>query len=91
MASRKPRFNPNPPLPLMQPSAPKAAIALALLLTASGILLIALGTIYASNLPDSFAFLALGILCFVPGIYHVFIVFQCMRGVDGYSYRNLVD
>lgn len=62
-----------------------------LLLFGAGILFISVGLsqYYAGNLGDSFMYLLLGVLVFIPGSYHLFLFMQAARGVPGYRFDQL--
>ena len=57
-----------------------------------GLLLLSLG-VYAIVEPDSnmqaTVFIVAGLICFIPGAYHVIYVFLAARGFRGYHFHNL--
>ena len=82
--SRTPRFDPNPPPPLQSPSLPKRTIVLSAFLSIVGVmfLLIGLSVFWNTSLAESIPFTVLGSICFVPGIYHVFLLVKVWSGKD---------
>ena len=43
-----------------------------------------------TSLSESYEYLLLGLIMFIPGSYHTVILIQILRGVDGYSY-DMID
>ena len=43
-----------------------------------------------SSLSESYEFILLGLIMFIPGSYHTFLLIQILRGVEGYDY-DLID
>jgi len=75
------------PGPLQGQKIPWRSFLLALGLTLAGLLFLVLGLRIASNrLLDSFPYVLLGSLCFIPGFYHLVIFIQIFRGQPGYTY-----
>ena len=42
-----------------------------------------------SSLGESYEFILLGSIMFIPGSYHTFLLVQILRGVEGYDYELL--
>ena len=83
-ATRLPNFDPNPPAPLCKPSLPMKSLVLSVFLFVVGVmfLLIGLSVFWNTSLYESIPFTVLGSICFIPGVYHVFIFFKIWKGND---------
>jgi len=89
--ARTPRFDPNPPPPLCKPHLPIRSLVLSIFLFTVGVifLLIGLSVFWNTSLAESIPFTALGSVCFVPGVYHVYVFFKVWRGDSGHTYDML--
>ena len=84
------RLNETPP-PLREKTIPNRELALAILLTSMGAFLLIIGAIVFSrkSLYDSVPFTGMGLVTFVPGFYHAFIMIMIKRGEPGFTYDML--
>lgn len=79
------------------PKVPYKAIALATVLFAVGSLLIIIGALLlagyfgVTHSDRTFPVLIIGILVFLPGIYHLRIAYYASRGYAGFSYDDIPD
>ncbi|KAK9522521.1 transmembrane protein 230b [Anarhichas minor] len=79
------------------PKVPYKAIALATVLFLIGSLLIVIGSLLlagyfgATHSDRTFPVLIIGILVFLPGIYHLRIAYYASKGYRGYSYDDIPD
>ncbi|XP_049906925.1 transmembrane protein 230b [Epinephelus moara] len=79
------------------PKVPYKAIALAAVLFLIGSLLIIIGSLFlagyfgAPHSDRTIPVLIIGILVFLPGIYHLRIAYYASKGYRGYSYDDIPD
>uniref|UniRef100_A0A3B4B8G3 Transmembrane protein 230 n=1 Tax=Periophthalmus magnuspinnatus TaxID=409849 RepID=A0A3B4B8G3_9GOBI len=77
------------------PKVPYKAIALAAVLFLIGSLLIVIGSLllagYFGHSDRTVPVLIIGILVFLPGIYHLRIAYYASKGYPGYSYDDIPD
>uniref|UniRef100_A0A3Q1EZV1 Transmembrane protein 230 n=1 Tax=Acanthochromis polyacanthus TaxID=80966 RepID=A0A3Q1EZV1_9TELE len=71
------------------PKVPYKAIALATVLFLIGSLLIIIGALLLAD--RTVPVLIIGILVFLPGIYHLRIAYYASKGYPGYSYDDIPD
>lgn len=79
------------PGPLRRKTIPKREVFLAILLTCLGGFLLVMGAIVFSRqgVWQSFPFTAMGLVTFIPGFYHAFIMVMIKRGEPGFTYDML--
>ncbi|XP_064630698.1 transmembrane protein 230-like isoform X2 [Lineus longissimus] len=79
------------------PKVPYKAILLATVLFSLGSLLIILGALLLSGVIDAkyadrtWPVLILGLLMFIPGVYHVRIAYYAFKGYSGYSFEDIPE
>ena len=76
------------PEPLRGPKAPLYEIGLSLFLFVAGVFFLLMGasTFWKASLSESLPLTMLGLICFLPGAYHAFIIFNVWIGTPGFSY-----
>mmetsp|Transcript_84687 Transcript_84687/g.218292 ORF Transcript_84687/g.218292 Transcript_84687/m.218292 type:complete len:122 (+) Transcript_84687:36-401(+) len=76
------------PPPLRGPPVPWKEVALSLTLFTVGLVFMLIGAwvFWTDSLSESLPFTLLGVLCYIPGVYHTFIFYMIWCKVPGYSY-----
>lgn len=68
------------------------SIALAVLLFAAGVVLLLTALVWVgTGTPSAWAPFTLGLLCILPGGYHLYIAFQAWRGTRGYDFSDIPE
>lgn len=81
----------------LKPKIPWKGISLAVFLSTTGLGMLIMGFLSAGGyLREEFddrtsAFFMLGMLMFIPGVYHVRIAYYAFMGSSGYSYEDIPD
>ncbi|KAF4738916.1 Mitogen-activated protein kinase kinase kinase 7, partial [Perkinsus olseni] len=79
--TRKPRFSPAEPPPLRRPALPRKGVALAFFLFIVGVvfLLTGLKVFWQISTLEAIPFTTLGAICFIPGAYHVYLIYHAVH------------
>ena len=70
---------------------PYFQIGLAFFLFAAGLSFLLAGLFASVDLILKISFLLIGAMCFIPGVYFVFLFVQAYRGIRGFSYQLFLD
>eukprot|EP01136_Pigoraptor_vietnamica_P006087 Opistho-1_new@38589 len=65
------------------------AASFALLLLGTAFLVTAVALWAEMGFSNAIVFLVVGSLCFIPGVYQSYMIFQVVQGVDGYAFSSL--
>ncbi|KAF4708304.1 hypothetical protein FOZ63_005676, partial [Perkinsus olseni] len=78
---RKPRFSPAEPPLLRRPALPRKGVALAFFLFIVGVvfLLTGLKVFWQISTLEAIPFTTLGAICFIPGAYHVYLIYHAVH------------